>query len=62
MFRPQIADLIRTRDQKIAQFKAAHPESNVFEDRRLQVISEIPVDFLNQIRAIEIALDMQRAA
>lgn len=62
MFRPQIADLIHARDAKVAEFKAAYPESNVFEDHRLRVTSEMPVDFLNQIRAIEAALDMQRAA
>jgi len=62
MFRPQIADLILARDEKVAAFKAAHPGSDVFEDRDLQVTSEIAVDFLSQIRAIEAALDMQRAA
>lgn len=53
MFRPQIVDLIRARDLKVAQYQAAHPERAVFEDRALQVTSEMPVDFLAQIRAIE---------
>jgi hypothetical protein len=53
MFRPQIVDLIRARDLKVAQYQAAHPECAVFEDRALQVTSEMPVDFLAQIRAIE---------
>jgi hypothetical protein len=57
MFRPQIVDLINARDARIAQFKAAHPDSDVYEDRALQVTSEIPVDFLAQIRAIETALE-----
>jgi hypothetical protein len=61
MFRPQIEDLIRARDTKLKQFKAAHPASDVFEDRALQVTSEMPVDFLAQIRAIEAALDAQPA-
>ncbi len=52
MYRPQIADLIRARDVAVA----SHPGDNVFEDRTLQVTSEIPVDFLEQIRAIEAAL------
>jgi len=56
MFRPQIEDLLHTRDANIAQFWRAHPGSNVFEDRDLQVTSETPVDFLAQIRAIETAL------
>jgi hypothetical protein len=61
MFAPQIADLVRARDAKIADFKAAHPNSDVFEDRALQVTSEIPVDFLSQIRAIETVLALQPA-
>lgn len=52
MFRPQIEDLIRARDVAVA----SHASDNVFEDRTLQVTSEIPVDFLEQIRAIELAL------
>jgi hypothetical protein len=62
MFRPQIVDLVRDRDLRIAEFKAAHPGRNVFEDRALPVTSEMPVDFLNQIRAIETALDLLQPA
>jgi len=61
MFRPQIADLARERDEKMARFKAAHPDSDVYEDRTLQVVSEIPVDFLSQIRAIEAVLALEPA-
>lgn len=56
LFRPQIVDLIRARDEAIAQWRAAHPERDVFEDRELQVTSEMPVDFLEQVRAVESAL------
>lgn len=56
LFRPQIETLIRTRDETVAQFRHAHPDSNVLEDRELQITSELPVDFLDQIRAIESAL------
>jgi Domain of unknown function (DUF6969) len=52
MFRPQIEELLRARDVAVA----SQPSDNVFEDRALQVTSEIPVDFLAQIRAIEAAL------
>lgn len=57
MFRPQIADLIRSRGLRVADFQAVHPDRDVFEDRGLQVTSEMPVDFIGQIRAIETALD-----
>jgi hypothetical protein len=59
MFRPQIADLIHARDVAIADFARTHPASDVYEDRALQVTSEIDIDFLGQIRAIEHALDAQ---
>jgi hypothetical protein len=57
MFKPQIADLLRARDARIAEFMAAHPDRDVFEDRALQVTSAMPVDFLAQIRAVEAAFD-----
>ncbi|MCF8476160.1 MAG: hypothetical protein K9G60_03965 [Pseudolabrys sp.] len=56
MFRPQIADLLRARDEAVARWQTAHPERDVFEDRELQVISQTTVDFLAHIRAIEAAL------
>ena len=56
LFRPQIAALLRERDAAIAQWRFDHPKRDVFEDRQLQVVSEIPIDFLSQIRAIEMAL------
>jgi len=59
MFRPQIEDLLRARDARLAQFRAAHPASDALEDRSLQVTSEVPVDFLAQIGAIEKTLNRQ---
>lgn len=56
MFRPQIAALLRKRDETVAHWQAAHPDRDVFEDRDLQVTSELTVDFLAHIRAIEAAL------
>jgi hypothetical protein len=62
MFRPQIVDLVRARDLRIAKFKVAHSGRDVFEDRELQVTSEMRIDFFNQIRAIETALDLLQPA
>jgi Domain of unknown function (DUF6969) len=56
LFRPQIVDLVRARDATIVRWRAAHPGRDVFEDRELQVTSEMPVDFLAQVRAVEAAL------
>lgn len=58
MFRPQIADLVRMRDAAVARHRAAHPARDVYEDRELQVTSEMPIDFLAQVRAIEAALQL----
>ena len=62
MFRPQIVDLIRARDETIKHQRRAHPDRDVFEDRALQVTSEAPVDFLAQLRAIEAALELKPRA
>ncbi len=58
MFRPQIVDLIHQRDARLADYRAAHPQRDVFEDRGLQVISEIPIDLLGQLSAIEAAVEV----
>ena len=56
LYRPQIVELIGARDQAISAWRAAHPQRDVFEDRELQVTSEMPVDFLAQVSAVEAAL------
>ena len=61
MFRPQIVDLIRARDAALANFARTHPAGDVYEDRALQVTSEIEVDFLEQIGAVETALQAEPA-
>lgn len=57
MYRPQIADLIRERDAVLARRQALYPDRDAFEDRELHIVSELPIDFLAQVRAIEAALD-----
>lgn len=61
MFRPQIAGLLRARDEAVARWQVAHPDRDVYEDRELQVTSELAVDFLAHIRAIEAALASAKA-
>lgn len=61
MFRPQIADLLRARDARIVAFQTAHADSDVLEDRALQIASEMPADFIAQVRAIEAALPVAAA-
>jgi hypothetical protein len=56
MFRPQIAHLLQARDAAVSALRAADPGQDALENRALAVTSEMPVDFLAQIRAIENAL------
>ncbi len=59
LFRPQIEDLIRQRDDTIAGWQSDHPETDVFEDRALEVTSEMSIDIDEQIAAAD-ALLLQR--
>lgn len=56
LFRPTIAALIHGRDITVAEWQANHPNIDVFEDRSLEVTSEIAIDIDQQIDAIEAAL------
>jgi hypothetical protein len=53
LFRPQIEELLRRRDARIREWQAAHPEVNAYEDRRLEVTSQLPVDVNGQVCALE---------
>jgi hypothetical protein len=52
LFTPQIAWLHIARDQAMALRKQNSPDENVFEDRSLEEVSEIPVDLTSQINWI----------
>lgn len=56
LFRPQVEALVTARDVAIAAWVADHPGEDVYEDRRLQVTSEVGIDVTDQIRRIEAAL------
>jgi hypothetical protein len=56
MFRPQIVELLHARDAEIHRLRSIAPEINVFEDRNLEVTSEMRVSIEDQIARIELAL------
>ena len=56
MFRPQIVELLHARDAEIRRRRSIAPEINVFEDRDLEVASEMRVSIEDQIARIELAL------
>lgn len=56
LFRPQIADLLDGRDKAVAEWAAAHPEVDVYEDRNLEVTSMLDISVEDQAGRIEAAL------
>lgn len=56
LFDPQIRALVTTRDRVVADWEANHPGASVFEDRDLEVTSEMEIDIDAQRTAIEAAL------
>ncbi len=56
LFRPQIIVLIAERDRSIDAWRAKHPDKDVFEDRDLELTSEIPISVEEQIAEIRAAL------
>ena len=56
LFKPQIADLLRARDRKIAHWQDQTPEADVFEDRSLEVTSFLDISVEVQVQAVAKAL------
>ncbi len=57
LFHPQLSDLVRKRDARVAEWVKVHPEENAFEDRNLEIVSEVDVSVDDQMRAITRALE-----
>jgi hypothetical protein len=57
LFRPQIVQLLRERDAVVANWQKKHADEDVFEDRRLEVPSQVEISLDRQIPAIQTALD-----
>ena len=57
LFRPQIEELLQRRDERIRAWQREHPEvENVYEDRRLEVTSQMPISVEAQVEALKEAL------
>lgn len=57
LFRPQIEELLQERDARIRSFEREQPDtSNVYEDRRLEVTSELDISVEGQVEALETRL------
>ncbi len=56
LFRPQIESLLVARDEAVAAWQAENPDSDVYEDRELEVTSDLEISVDDQIRQIRHAL------
>lgn len=56
LFRPQVEALLRHRDAVVEAWRCAHPDSDVFEDRRLEITGEFAIGIDAQIAAVTAAL------
>lgn len=52
LFRPQIEALLHERDRAVEAHRQAHPSRDVFEDRALEVTSEVRIDVGKQSAAV----------
>ena len=57
LFRPQIETLLHQRDAKVVAWHKTHPDADVFEDRRLDLPSQVKISLDQQIRAVDAAMD-----
>jgi hypothetical protein len=53
LFRPQIEGLLEQRDDAVRRWRAQNPDVNVYEDRRLEVTSQLPIDVAAQVRLLD---------
>jgi hypothetical protein len=53
LFRPQIEVLVQQRDERVRAWQREHPDVNTFEDRKLEVTSQLPVDVEAQVALLE---------
>ncbi len=56
LFRPQIIVLVAERDRSVDAWRAKHPDKDVFEDRDLELTSELSISVEEQIAEIRAAL------
>ena len=60
LFRPQIEWLIKRRDEAVAAWVKKKPKGVVYEDRGLNIASEMAIDVERQVAAVQQALENAR--
>ena len=61
LFRPTIETLLLERDRAISEWQSKHPNTNVYEDRKLEITSFQAISVGNQIKAVGKALKKTKA-
>jgi hypothetical protein len=56
LFQPQIIDLIVERDACVQAWKLKHPDTNVYEDRKLEITAQLPISVEDQVALLETKL------
>lgn len=62
LFRPQIEILVRRRDTAIEDWQRRYPDGDVFEDRRLEITSELHIDIDEQTARVDAVLKLRAGA
>jgi len=60
LFRPQIEDLLRQRDQTIAEWERRHPGIDAYAARDLEILSQLDISLPAQIDDVARALARPR--
>lgn len=53
LFRPQIENLLKERDKTIDKWQQQHPDLDVYEDRNLEITSQLNVDVDHQLTLVK---------
>ncbi len=56
LFKPEISDLLMERDDTVTAWQKKHPRRNVYEDRELDITSELHISVEHQISQVNAAL------
>ena len=56
LFKPQIKELVRSRDRYVADWELEHPDKDTYEDRDLEVTSFLDISVDDQISLIDRAM------
>jgi hypothetical protein len=58
LFRPQTEGLLQERAARLRQWRRQNPDVNAYEDRRLEVTSQLAIDVEAQVRLLEARLQV----